>query len=118
MQIRWGPAWGSNVDRTGTSFRAGVFRSYGTGVQFVGEVPHPRGVGRRPKSLDTCAKAWSFPEPGELPVVDRAKPTVPPDQYLPFDFDGDGAAPLASYGSEYAFHVTTSMHGRERICQR
>jgi len=54
---------------------------------------------------------FAIPEPGELPIVDRAKPTVPPDQYLPFDFDGDGAAPLASYGSEYAFHVTTSMHG-------
>jgi 2-oxoglutarate ferredoxin oxidoreductase subunit alpha len=52
-----------------------------------------------------------IPEPGELPVFDRVKPTVPPDQYLPFDFDGDGAAPLASYGSEYAFHVTTTMHG-------
>ena len=51
-----------------------------------------------------------IPEAGELPVFDRVKPTVPPDQYLPFDFDGDGAAPLASYGSEYAFHVTTTMH--------
>jgi 2-oxoglutarate/2-oxoacid ferredoxin oxidoreductase subunit alpha len=51
-----------------------------------------------------------MPEPGELPVIDRVKPAVPPDQYLPFNFDGDGIAPLAAYGSEYAFHVTTSMH--------
>ena len=51
-----------------------------------------------------------FPQAGELPVFDRVKPTVPPEQYLPFDFDGDGAAPLASYGSEYTFHVTTTMH--------
>jgi len=51
------------------------------------------------------------PEPGELPVFNRVKPTVAPDKYLPFNFDGDGVAPLASYGSEYAFHMTTSMHG-------
>jgi 2-oxoglutarate ferredoxin oxidoreductase subunit alpha len=50
------------------------------------------------------------PEPGELPVIDRLKPAVPPDQYLPFNFDGDGAVPLASFGSEYAFHITTTMH--------
>jgi 2-oxoglutarate ferredoxin oxidoreductase subunit alpha len=52
-----------------------------------------------------------IPAPGELPVIDRVKPTVPPEEYLPFNFDGDGVAPLAAYGSEYVFHVTTTMHG-------
>jgi 2-oxoglutarate ferredoxin oxidoreductase subunit alpha len=44
-------------------------------------------------------------------VIDRVKPTVPPDDYLPFNFDIDGAAPLASFGGDYTFHITTSMHG-------
>jgi len=52
-----------------------------------------------------------MPAPGELPVIDRVRPTVAPDQYLPYNFDGNGTAPLASFGSEYAFHVTTTMHG-------
>jgi 2-oxoglutarate/2-oxoacid ferredoxin oxidoreductase subunit alpha len=54
---------------------------------------------------------FAIPEPGELPVIDRLQPTVPPDQYLPFNFDGNDAAPLAAYGSEYVFHMNTSMHG-------
>ncbi|MEM5790008.1 MAG: 2-oxoacid:acceptor oxidoreductase subunit alpha [Syntrophobacteraceae bacterium] len=52
-----------------------------------------------------------LPEPGELEVIDRKRPTVPPDQYKPFAPDEDGVAPLAEFGSEYVFHVTSSMHG-------
>lgn len=52
-----------------------------------------------------------LPEPGELEVVDRKAPTVPPDRYMPFLPGEDGVAPLPAYGSEYVFHVTSSMHG-------
>jgi 2-oxoglutarate ferredoxin oxidoreductase subunit alpha len=54
-----------------------------------------------------------IPAAGQLPVVERAKPTVPPEQYKPFHFDGDGVAPLAAFGSEYTFHITSTMHGPE-----
>lgn len=52
-----------------------------------------------------------LPEPGEVPVIDRKKPSGPPENYLPFVADPDGVAPLASYGSDYVFHVSSSMHG-------
>lgn len=47
-----------------------------------------------------------FPEPGELEVIDRAKPTVPPEQYKPYDTSFGDVPPLAAFGSEYRFHVT------------
>ena len=48
-----------------------------------------------------------FPEPGELEVIDRAQPTVPPEEYKPFDAKTENEVPpLASFGSEYRFHVT------------
>lgn len=53
------------------------------------------------------------PEPGELAIVDRKKPTGPVASYLPFEADADGIAPLAAYGSDYVFHVTSSMHGKD-----
>lgn len=53
------------------------------------------------------------PAPGELTVVDRKKPTGPVASYLPFEPDADGIAPLAAYGSDYVFHVTSSMHGKD-----
>jgi 2-oxoglutarate/2-oxoacid ferredoxin oxidoreductase subunit alpha len=52
-----------------------------------------------------------IPAPGELAVVERKKPTGPPAAYKPFIADEDGVAPLASYGSDYIFHISSSMHG-------
>lgn len=54
-----------------------------------------------------------YPGPGEMEVIDRKKPKVSPDRYKPFEPEEDGIAPLASYGSEFVFHVTSSMHGFE-----
>lgn len=53
----------------------------------------------------------AVPQPGELEVIDRVRPTVAPAQYQPFAAGADGIAPLAPYGSEYIVHVTSSMHG-------
>jgi len=56
---------------------------------------------------------FSFPAPGEVPVLDRKKPSVPADRYLPFAADADGVAPLAAYGDDHVFHVSSSMHARD-----
>ena len=53
----------------------------------------------------------AVPAAGELEVIDRKAPTGPPGKYLPFAPDADGIAPLAAYGGDYVFHVTSSMHG-------
>lgn len=53
----------------------------------------------------------TFPEPGELTVINRAKPSCSVKEYKPFDFSEGAVAPLAAFGSDYIFHVTSSMHG-------
>lgn len=55
------------------------------------------------------------PEKGELAVIDRKTPSVPPSEYRPFRADEDGMAPLARYGSPYVFHVSSSMHGPDGL---
>ena len=55
----------------------------------------------------------TLPLPGEVEVVDRKAPAGGPGDYLPFKPEADGVAPLAAYGSEYVFHVTSSMHGTD-----
>lgn len=62
-------------------------------------------------------EAVTLPNPARIKVVDRKKPDCPPEEYLPFRADGDGIPPLASYGSEYIFHVTSSMHGESGYSQ-
>lgn len=47
-----------------------------------------------------------FPEPGELEVIDRTAPSVPPEKYKPYDTSFGDVPPLAAFGSGYRFHVT------------
>ncbi len=47
-----------------------------------------------------------FPEPGEVEVIPRKSPTVPPEQYKPYDTSFGDVPPLAAFGSGYKFHVT------------
>ncbi len=59
-----------------------------------------------------------LPAPGELPVTDRVKPSCKPEEYKPFHIENlDDVAPLASYGSDYVFHITSSMHGESGFSQ-
>ncbi|MDL2210854.1 2-oxoacid:acceptor oxidoreductase subunit alpha [Desulfovibrio sp. OttesenSCG-928-O18] len=53
------------------------------------------------------------PAPGEIPVVNRAKPTCAPSEYKPHTFKEGEVAPLAAFGSEYVFRLTTSMHNED-----
>ena len=47
-----------------------------------------------------------FREPGELEVIDRTAPSVPPSEYKPYDTKFGDVPPLAAFGSGYKFHVT------------
>lgn len=53
-----------------------------------------------------------LPSPGEIEVVDRARPIVSPESYAPYD-DRDGLVPpLAAFGQGYRYHVTGLLHDR------
>lgn len=51
-----------------------------------------------------------IPEPGELEIIDRVKPTCCPGEYKPFDSSAGDVPPLAAYGEGYRFHVTGLDH--------
>lgn len=53
-----------------------------------------------------------LPEPGELQIIDRTRPSVPPEQYNPYEYTEDQIPPLASFGQGYRFHVTGLNHDR------
>lgn len=52
----------------------------------------------------------TLPEPGEVKVYNRVKPTVPPDQFVPFAMTPNGVSPMASYGEGYRYNVTGLTH--------
>ncbi|TEB04462.1 2-oxoglutarate oxidoreductase subunit KorA [Pelotomaculum schinkii] len=62
-------------------------------------------------------EAITLPRPEELKVVNRKKPDCAAEKYLPFSPSSDGVPPLASFGSDYIFHITSSMHGESGYSQ-
>ena len=52
----------------------------------------------------------ALPRPEEVEVIDRIRPTVPPEWYIPYEDTPQGVPPMASFGSGYRFHVTGLTH--------
>jgi len=51
-----------------------------------------------------------IPPPEDIPLIPRRKPTVPPEEYLPYKPDADLVPPMANAGEGYRFHVTGLTH--------
>ena len=53
-----------------------------------------------------------IPPHEQIKTVERKKPTVSPDEYMPFKPDADLVPPMASFGQGYHMHVTGLTHDK------
>ncbi|MFC1835829.1 2-oxoacid:acceptor oxidoreductase subunit alpha, partial [Thermodesulfobacteriota bacterium] len=51
-----------------------------------------------------------IPRSGEIEVIDRRRPAVPPDWYVPYKTDGSLIPIPAELGEGYRYHVTGLVH--------
>ncbi len=51
-----------------------------------------------------------LPEANSLEVIDRVKPNVPPEWYIPYEDTPFGVPPMAPFGEGYRYHVTGLTH--------
>jgi len=51
-----------------------------------------------------------IPEPDEIRIVNRKKPSRPPEKYIPFEAEEDLIPPMASFGDGYHFYATGLTH--------
>lgn len=51
-----------------------------------------------------------LPKPEEVEVWDREKPSVPPENYLPYQETESDIPPFVSFGEGYRYHVTGLVH--------
>jgi 2-oxoglutarate ferredoxin oxidoreductase subunit alpha len=51
-----------------------------------------------------------LPTPGSLEVVDRLRPTAPPDWYVPYADTASGVPAMGIFGDGYRYHVTGLAH--------
>ena len=52
----------------------------------------------------------TLPEPGELEIVDRVKPTCPPEEFEPFAMTPNGVSPMPAFGEGYRYICTGLTH--------
>lgn len=54
----------------------------------------------------------TIPAPGDLEIIDRARPDCKPEDYFPYDEKYE-IAPLAPFGTGYRYHVTGLNHKKD-----
>jgi len=54
-----------------------------------------------------------IPEQPDMEIIDRKKPSVPPEEYAPYDDRESDIPPMASLGEGYRFNVTGLTHDIE-----
>ena len=52
----------------------------------------------------------TLPDPGEIRVINRMKPTVPPEWYEHFEINPHFVSPMASFGEGYRYNITGLTH--------
>ncbi|HEX9884827.1 MAG TPA: 2-oxoacid:acceptor oxidoreductase subunit alpha [Desulfobaccales bacterium] len=51
-----------------------------------------------------------LPRPEEVKVVDRVRPDMPPEWYVPYADTASGVPPMGIFGDGYRYHVTGLIH--------
>lgn len=55
----------------------------------------------------------NIPTREEIEIIDRKKPSVDKENFLPFKADEDLVPPMANFGSGYRYHVTGLVHNEK-----
>ena len=54
-----------------------------------------------------------IPDPSEITIVNRKKPTVPPEEFLPFRADKTGVPPMPAFGEGYKTLYSLNPHSED-----
>ncbi len=52
----------------------------------------------------------TVPQPESLQIIDRPRPTCPPEWYKPYEDTKSGVPPMAAFGDGYRYHITGLTH--------
>ncbi len=60
--------------------------------------------------LGHMSERVELPDPSQLEIINRVKPDVPPEQYLPYAAPDGYVPPMADFFTGYRYHVTGLTH--------
>jgi 2-oxoglutarate ferredoxin oxidoreductase subunit alpha len=63
-------------------------------------------------TLSLMREKINIPDPKDIKIVNRKRPTVQPDEYLPFEGGEDGVPPMSTFGDGYKTLYTLNPHDK------
>ena len=63
-------------------------------------------------TLSLMREKIRIPPQDEIKIVNRKRPTVPPEEFLPFEAGEDGVPPMATFGDGYRVLYTLNPHDK------
>lgn len=63
-------------------------------------------------TLSLMREKIRMPDPDVIEIVNRKRPDVPPEKFLPFDAGEDGVPPMSSFGDGYRVLYTLNPHDK------
>ncbi len=62
--------------------------------------------------LGHLSEKVEIPDPSEYELIERPRPTVPPEEYIPYDSSLGDVPPMADYFTGYRWHTTGLNHDK------
>lgn len=111
MQVRWGTHGDHEIIAVTPAFMNEIYtetvRAFNLAEKF--RVPV---IILLDEILGHLHEGVQIPDINSLEIVNRTKPTVPPEEYLPFDDRFGDVPPMANFFEGYRFHITGLSHGK------
>ncbi|MDP8229023.1 MAG: 2-oxoacid:acceptor oxidoreductase subunit alpha, partial [Candidatus Electryoneaceae bacterium] len=111
MQARWGTHGDRSVIAITPSYLNEVYREMIRAFNLAERFRMPIYV-LLDEVLGHLSERLDIPDPSEYELIDRVRPTVPPEEYVPYDSTDSDVPPMADYFTGYRWHTTGLNHDR------
>ncbi len=109
MQARWGTHGDRAVIAITPSFLDEVYRETIRAFNLAERFRMPVFV-LIDEVLGHLSERIEIPDPSEYELIERKRPDIPPEEYMPYDSTKSDVPPLADYFSGYRYHTTGLNH--------
>ncbi|MFQ5577241.1 MAG: 2-oxoacid:acceptor oxidoreductase subunit alpha, partial [Anaerolineae bacterium] len=109
MQARWGTHGDHSIIALAPSTLTEIYRETARAFNLAEQYRTPV-VLLLDEVLGHMSERVELPDPATLTLVERAKPDVSPDDYLPYAANGGPVPPMADFFTGYRYHVTGLTH--------
>ncbi len=109
MQMRWGPSGDHEMIVLAPSSVQELFDTTIRAFNLAEKYRMPVIV-MSETTIALMRERLVIPRPEEIEIVHRAKPSVPPEEFLPFQAGPDGVPPLPAFGEGYRVLYSLNPH--------